>query len=157
VLGNNWPPGAAITIRWPDGTQVAKADAQQDGRIATLIHVPQTALVGTYKVTASGGGLTATADVVIAYAPSLSVVATFPPRSGASVPYSGTGWPPNSNYSLLFDGIAISGGVTSSAGTLLGPTGASAVFTVPANTTPGAHTVTVTSGSYSASASLTTQ
>jgi hypothetical protein len=157
VLGTNWPPGAAITVNWPDGTQVATADAQSDGRFATLVHVPQTALIGTYKITASGGGLTATADVVIAYSPSLTVVATFPPRAGAAVPYSGSGWPPNSNYSLLFDGTAIAGGVTSAAGTLLGLTGASPVFTVPANTRPGAHTVMVTSGSYSASASLTTQ
>jgi hypothetical protein len=157
VLGSNWTPGAAVTIRWPDGTEVATADAQADGRLATLIHVPQNAGVGTYKVTASGGGLTATADVAIAYSPSLTVVASFPPRSAASVPYSGSGWPPNSSYSLLFDGRAISGGVTSSAGTLLGPTGAAPVFTVPANSTPGAHTVTVTSGNYNATASLTTQ
>jgi hypothetical protein len=157
VLGTNWPPGAAITISWPDGTQVATADVQQNGQFATVIHVPQTALVGTFKITASGGGLSATADVIIAYSPSLSVVATFPPRAGASVPYTGSGWPPNSNYSLLFDGTVISGGVTSSTGALMGPTGASPIFTVPANAKAGAHTVTVTSGNYNASASLTTQ
>jgi hypothetical protein len=73
------------------------------------------------------------------------------------VPYSGSGWPPSSSYSVLFDGVAIGGGLTSSAGTLLGPAGAAAVFTVPQNTAPGAHTLKVTSGSDSASASLTTQ
>jgi hypothetical protein len=73
------------------------------------------------------------------------------------VPYSGSGWPASSNYSLLFDGRAIGGGTTSAAGTLLGPTGGNPSFIVPQNTTPGAHTVTVTSGTSSASASLTTQ
>ena len=93
----------------------------------------------------------------IAYQPTLTLLATFPPRAGASVPYGGSGWSPNSSYTLLFDGTAVGGGVTSSSGTLMGPTGASPVFTVPANTKAGAHTVTVTSGTYSASASLTTQ
>jgi hypothetical protein len=42
-------------------------------------------------------------------------------------------------------------GTTDLAGTFQGS------FAVPANTTPGPHTVTATSGGYSASASLTTQ
>jgi hypothetical protein len=153
VLGTSWPPGVAVTISWADGTQVATADAQSDGRIATLIHVPPTALVGTYKITARGGGLAATADVVVSYAPSLSVVATFPPRAGASVPYSGSGWPPGVNYSLVFDGgrAAVAGGVTSVTGTIAG------TLTVPANTVAGAHTLTATAGNYNATASLTTQ
>ena len=158
VLGTNWPVGAAITITWPDGSQIATADVQTNGQFATLIHIPANALPGTtYKITARGAGLTATADVTVRYSPTLTMLASFPPRAGTSVPYSGSGWPANSNYSLLFDGQAIGGGTTSSAGTLLGPTGGNPTFTVPQNTTPGAHTVTVTSGSASASASLTTQ
>jgi hypothetical protein len=158
VLGINWPPGAAITITWPDGSQVGSADVQSDGRFATLIRVPQGATAGqTYRITASGGGLTTTADVLVRFSPTLTLLASFPPRAGASVPYSGSGWPPNSNYTLLFDGRAISGGTTTAAGTLLSPTGGSASFTVPPNTAPGVHTVTVTSGNDSASASLTTQ
>ncbi len=111
----------------------------------------------THKITASGGGRTQTADVVVGYSPTLTLLNTFPPRANTSVAYSGAGWPPSSNYTLLFDGRAIGGGTTSAVGTLLGPTGGNPTFTVPVNTTPGAHTVTVTSGNYSASASLTTQ
>ena len=158
ILGTNWLPGAAITIRWPDGTQVASADVQPDGRFATLLRIPQGATPGgTYRITASGGGLTATSDVVIAFSPTLTMLVSFPPRAGTPVSYTGAGWPANSNYSLLFDGRAIGGGTTSATGTLLGPTGGNPTFTVPPNTTPGAHTVTVTSGNASASASLTTQ
>jgi hypothetical protein len=158
VLGTNWPAGAAITITWPDGSQIATADVQANGQFATLIRVPAAAIPGTtYKITARGAGLTATADVTVTFSPTLSLLVSFPPRAGTSVPYSGSGWPANSNYSLLFDGRAIGGGTTSAAGTLLGPTGGNPTFTVPANTTPGTHTVTVTSGSASVSASLTTQ
>jgi hypothetical protein len=158
VLGTNWPAGVAITIKWPDGSQVASADVQPDGRFATIVRIPQGAVAGTtYKITASGGGLTQTADVVIVFSPTLTLLNTFPPRAGTSVAYSGAGWPPSSNYTLLFDGRAIGGGTTSAAGTLLGPTGANPTFIVPANTPPGAHTVTVTSGNYSRNASLTTQ
>jgi hypothetical protein len=159
VFGANWRPvGATVTIRWPDGTQVATADVQTNGQIFTLVRVPQSAVVGTtYRITASGGGLTATADVVIVYSPTLTLLNTAPPRAGASVPYSGSGWPPNFNYTLLFDGVAIGGGTTSAAGTLLGPTGGNPSFTVPRTATPGAHTVTVTAGAYSVNASLTTQ
>ena len=148
VLGTNWPVGAAITIRWPDGTQVGSADVQVDGRFATLIRVPQSATAGTtYKIAASGGGLTATADVSVLYSPSLTVV-----TSRTLVTYSGSGWPPNSKYTVLFDGQPIgTGGVTTATGTLGG------LFTIPSNTPPGKYTVTVTSGGYSASASLTTQ
>jgi hypothetical protein len=160
VLGTNWPVGAAITITWPDGTQVASADVQPDGRFATIVRIPQSAVAGTtYKITASGGGLTQTADVtiIVVYSPTLTLLNTAPPRAGTSVAYSGTGWPPSSNYTLLFDGTAIGGGTTSAVGTLLGPTGGNPSFTVPANTAPGAHVVRVTSGNYSANASLTTQ
>ena len=155
VLGTNWPVGAAVTITWPDGTQVGGADVQSDGRFATLIRVPQSAVPGqTYRITAIGGGLTATADVVVAivYTPTFTLLSSFPPRSTASVPFTGSGWPPGRDYSLLFDGRPIAGGgVTSTSGTFQGS------FTVPANTTPGQHTVTATSAGYSVNASLTTQ
>jgi hypothetical protein len=158
VLGTNWPVGAAITITWPDGSQVATADVQPNSQFATLIHVPPNALPGTtYTITARGAGLTATADVSVRFSPTLTLLASFPPRAGTSVPYAGAGWPANSNYSLLFDGRAIGGGTTTAAGTLLLPTGGNPSFTVPPNTSPGAHTVMVTAGSSSASASLTTQ
>jgi hypothetical protein len=154
VLGTSWPAGAAITIRWPDGTQVGSADVQPDGRFATVLRIPQGAVPGTtYRITASGGGLTATADVVIAYAPTLTLLNTFPPRAGTPVAYSGGGWPPNLSYTLVFDDAraAVASGVTTATGAIAG------TFTVPANTTPGAHTVTATAGAYSANASLTTQ
>jgi len=158
VLGTNWPAGAAIVITWPDGSQIATADVQTSGQFATLIRVPANAIPGTtYTITARGAGLTATSAVTVRFSPTLSLLASFPPRAGTSVPYSGSGWPANSNYSLLFDGSAIGGGTTSAAGTLLGPTGGNPSFIVPPNTPPGAHTVTVTSGTSSASASLTTQ
>ena len=158
VLGTNWPVGAAVAITWPDGSQIASADVQSNGQFATLIRIPANAIAGTtYKITARGAGLTATADVIVRFSPTLTLLVSFPPRAGTAVPYTGTGWPANSNYSLLFDGRAIDGGTTSAAGTLLGPTGGNPSFTVPANTLPGAHTVTVTSGTSSASASLTTQ
>ena len=156
VLGTNWPAGAAITITWPDGTLVGSADVQADGRFATLIRIPTSAKSGTtYKITASGGGLTATADVlvVITYSPSLTLLNTFPPRAGGSVPYTGRGWPPSGgDYSILFDGVLIpGGGVISATGTFQGS------FTVPLKTVAGAHTVTASGAGYSASASLTTQ
>lgn len=158
VLGTSWPVGAAVAITWPDGSQVATADVQPNGQFATLIRIPANAIPGTtYKITARGAGLTATADVTVRFAPTLTLLVSFPPRAGASVPYSGSGWPANSNYTLLFDGNAIGGGTTSAAGTLMLPTGGNPSFTVPPNTPPGTHTVTVTSGTSSASASLTTQ
>ena len=158
VLGTNWTVGAAIVITWPDGSQVATADVQSNGQFATLIRISANAVPGTtYKITATGGGLVATADVVVRFTPTLTLLASFPPRAGASVPYSGSGWPASSNYSLLFDGLTIGGGVTSATGTLQAPTGANALFIVPPSTAPGAHTVTVTSGVSTASASLTTQ
>jgi hypothetical protein len=159
VLGTNWPVGAAITIKWPDGSQVGSADVQQNppGQFATILRIPQSAVPGTtYKITASGGGLTATADVVIVvvYSPSFTLNNTAPPRAGgAPVPYSGKGWPPNSNYVIRLGTTTVDSGTTTVAGDL--PT--NRTFTVPQGTLPGTHTITVTSGIYSATAQLTTQ
>ena len=157
VLGENWPVGAAVTITWPDGSQIGSADVMTNGQFFTRIRIPQSAVPGlTYKITASGGGLTATADVVVAivYTPSFTLLNTFPPRSGGSVPFTGKGWPPSSDYTILFDGQPLQppvGGVTSTTGDLQGS------FTVPANTKPAVHTVTATSAGYTVTASLTTQ
>jgi hypothetical protein len=154
VLGTSWPVGAAITIRWPDGTQIGAADVLADGRFATVIRIPQNALAGTtYKIAATGGGRTQTADVTIVYSPTLTLLNTFPPRANTPVAYSGGGWPSNISYTIVFNGgrTVIASGVTTAAGTIDG------LFTVPPNTTPGAHTVTAVAGAYSANASLTTQ
>jgi len=156
VLGTNWPVGAAVTIKWSDGTQVGNADVQTDGRFATVTRIPQSALPGTtYKITATGGGLSTTADVVIAivYSPSLSLNNTFPPRAGGSVPYSGSGWPPNSSYVISLGTTKVGSGTTNPDGTLP----ANVSFVVPLDTKAGTYTITAVSGVYSASASLTTQ
>jgi hypothetical protein len=160
VLGTNWTVGVTVAITWADGSQIGSADVQADGRFATFVRIPQNAVPGqTYRMTASGGGRTATADVVVRFSPTLTLLSSFPPRSGGSVTYTGSGWPANSAFSLQFDGQTISGagGVTSATGTLVGPQGANPFFTVPANTAPGTHTVTVTSTAASASAQLLTQ
>jgi hypothetical protein len=154
VLGTNWPVGAAITIRWPDGSQVGSADVQLDGRFATVIGIPASAKSGTtYRITASGGGLTATADVVIivVYSPSFTLNNTFPPRAGTQVPYSGSGWPPISSYVIRFGATQVGSGTTTTTGAMSG------TFTVPLNTPAGTYTVTAASGSYSVTAQLTTQ
>ncbi|HEV8671556.1 MAG TPA: FecR family protein [Candidatus Limnocylindria bacterium] len=155
VLGESWPVGAAVTIAWPDGSQIGSADVNTSGQFATRIRVPASAIPGsTYKITASGGGLVATADVVVAlgYVPTFTLLNTFAPRAGGSVGYTGDGWPPNSSYSIYFDGgsAPVGGGVTST-GTFQGS------FTVPANTKAGQHTVTATSAGYSVNAPLITQ
>lgn len=154
VLGTSWPVGAAVTITWPDGTQVGSADVQSDGRFATLIRVPQSAVRGqTYKITARAGGLTQTADVVIVYSPSFTLLVTFPPRAGTSVSYLGTGWPPNSGYVINFAGSSVASGTTTSSGALP----ANATFVVPLGTKAGTYTVTAVSGPYIVTAQLTTQ
>lgn len=155
VLGTNWPVGAAVVIRWPDGSQIAGADVQPDGRFATLVRVPQNAQPGmTYQITASGGGVTATADVAVTavYDPTLTVPApSIPPRAGTAVQYSGSGWPPNTDYTIRFGATQVGGGTTTTAGTIGGS------FTIPQNTLRGTYTVTAAAGVYSATAQLTTQ
>ena len=156
VLGTGWPAGAPIVIRWPDGAQIGSADVQTDGRFATLIRIPQSALPGmTYTITATGGGLEASADVVIVvvYRPTFTLLNSFPPRAGAAVSYAGAGWPPNSSYTIRFGTTAVASGTTSATGAFP----ANSTFTVPANTPPGTYTVTASSGTYSVGAQLTTQ
>ncbi len=151
VLGENWPVGVAVVITWPDGTQVGGADVNTLGQFATRISVPAKAVPGTtYKVRASGGGLSATADVLVIYTPSFTLNVTSSPAPGAQVPYSGSGWPPTGDYRILFDGTEIAKGVIS-IGSFSG------VLVVPRTATPGAHSVIAVSGSYSVIASLTTQ
>ena len=149
MLGTNWPAGAVVSIKWSDGTEIGIAGVLPTGQFATQIRIPQNAAPGTsYKITATGGGLTATADVVMAivYEPSFSVTQV----GRTSIQYSGGGWPPGASYSITFDGRPLGiTGVTSAQGTLGGS------FPLPANAGPGVHTVTASSGPYSASAQLT--
>jgi len=155
VLGTNWPAGAAVTIKWPDGSEIGSAGVLENGQFATQIRIPQSALPGmTYKITATGGGLTATADVVMAVviSPSLTLTPSTGVKVGTPVTLKGTGFPPKSNFSVsLSDGrstVGIGSGVTGDDGSFTGS------FSAPS---PGSYTVTATSGGYSASASLTTQ
>src|SRR5664279_5242986 len=64
VTGSGYPPGATVILSL-DGTVLGTVTTNGRGSFSTTVLVPSSTAPGAYKVTASGGGLTLTARLVV--------------------------------------------------------------------------------------------
>src|SRR5205814_975704 len=149
AAGNNSPlPALPTTV-----PSVTSAPSVTTSALPTLALPTATTVVPTFVPTTVPTVLPTVAPTPTpTLPPTPTLLNTVAPRQTTAVPFSGSGWPPSRDYSLLFDGRPIAGGgVTSTTGAFQGS------FVIPANTTAGPHTVTATSAGYSVNVSLTTQ
>ena len=147
VTGRGWST-AVVTLSWEDGRPLVQVKADAAGDFTASLPVPFDANVGTtYRISASDGRLTATAQVGI-YTPTITVTCT-----SATVPVSvvGGGWPPASRYALRSSllSTAVSGTVGAD-----GAFGAS--FAAPPGTSPGDYLISANVGSLLAEAQTCT-
>jgi hypothetical protein len=96
VIGHGWST-ALVTISLEDGRPLVQTTADASGDFAVAVTVPFDTTPGTtYRITASDGRLTATAQIAV-YMPSIAVscgsVAT-------PVSVTGSGWPPSARYAV---------------------------------------------------------
>jgi len=138
VRGSGWS-SALITLAWEDGRPLVQTTADSSGDFAVLVTVPfDTNLGATYRITASDGSQTATAQIGV-YAPTLSVSCG---STSASVSVTGSGWPPSTRYvirsSLLVTPLS---GTVSADGTF------ATSFTPPPGALPGNYPISANVGS----------
>lgn len=137
VSGGGWST-ALIRITWEDGTIMAQANADASGNFTARVTVPFGTRVGaTYRLTASDGRQTATAQVGV-YAPTIAVTCS---RTTGPVSVTGRGWPPSGGYAIRSSLLAASlSGTVSADGTF------SASFMPPSGVLPGDYQVTASVG-----------
>ncbi|MFJ2543404.1 choice-of-anchor G family protein [Microbacterium sp. NPDC087589] len=156
VSGANWPANTVVEVQLtdPDGLDVGGPETvttDGDGGFTLNYPVPASATPGTgYTVTATVGEQTATDTTEVTAAAAVDAADTV--QAGASLPITGTGWPANTEVSVV---LTAPGGGTTVGAPVSVTTDASGGFTldypVPASTAPGAgYTATASVGPQSA-------
>lgn len=153
LLGTGFAPSTSVQVLL-EGSVVGTVTTGTDGSVSIPFRIGD-AVAGSYLIGLRGGGETAERTLVVIDDPVVTPTVAVDPSTvtvsqlgttGAAV--SGTGFPASSPATVSLDGTQVATTTTDAAGAL-----SSSV--VRAGVAPGAHTVTVTSGSATASATLT--
>jgi hypothetical protein len=137
LSGHGWST-ARITITWEDGRPLLQVTADAAGDFAVAWTVPANTAVGAYRIDASDGARTATAQIAV-YAPTLSASCG---STTAPVSLSGGGWPPFARYAVRSSLL-----VTPLSGSVAADGSFVAAFTPPAGTLPGDYQFSANAGS----------
>jgi len=155
VSGSGFVPGSTVTLT-VNGEDAAERTADDDGEVAVQL-AWLNATVGEHVLRLVSGSRSAETTLTIVEDPSFSPTAAVEPSTvtvsglaGAGVAVSGTDFPPSTAVELAFDGAAVTT-VTS------GADGSVATTLIRTGVAPGAHTVKLTAGQWSAEAALTVE
>ncbi|MBL3688116.1 hypothetical protein D3248_14300 [Leucobacter zeae] len=150
VTSTGWAPESEVSLQLEDADGTSVGDpvvvtTDADGNVPadTTVPVPTDATAGTYTVVGTSGDDEASAPVAV-YAPAIS--ATSPVPAGGTTEVTSTGWLPSTEVSLqLTDGSGAPVGdpvVVTTDGD--GNVPAATTIPVPADATPGDHSVVAT-------------
>lgn len=155
ITGSGFVPGSTVALT-VNGEQAAERTADDQGDVAVQL-AWLNATVGQHTLRLVSGSRSAETTLTIVEDPSYSPTAAVDPATvtvsglaGAGVAVSGTDFPPSTAVELAFDGAPVTT-VTS------GADGSVAATLVRAGVAPGAHTVRLTAGQWSAEAALTVE
>jgi hypothetical protein len=138
IRGSGWS-SALVTLSWEDGRPLVQATADGAGDFAVLVTVPfDTNLGATYRITASDGSRTASAQIGV-YAPVLAVSCS---STAAPVTVTGGGWPPSVRYAVRSSLL-----VTPLTGTAAADGTFSVSFTPPPGALPGNYPISASAAS----------
>lgn len=153
--GTGFAPDSSVALL-VDGQQAATRTAGADGSVEVILHWPN-ATVGDHVVKFTSGARTAQTTFTVVADPTYTPTAAVSPSTttvsalaGAGVSVTGAGFPPSAAVTIAFDGTTVTtvdSGADGSVGYALSR----------AAVAPGAHTITLTSGQWSASAALTVE
>ena len=155
ITGANFPASATLVIQY-DNTPIAITSGdtvtKSSGILISTITIPSSSTTGTHTITVTAGTSTATTTFSVTASAALDALQPATGPVGTSVTVSGSSFPVSTPIVFKFDTTTI----TPSSGDA--STRASGIFlsiiTIP-ESTAGAHTITVTVGSSSATASFT--
>ncbi|WP_435748489.1 LPXTG cell wall anchor domain-containing protein [Microbacterium sp. PMB16] len=153
--GTGFVPGSTVGL-FIDGQQATTRTADADGGVEVILYW-QNATVGEHSARFTSGARTAETTLTIIDDPTYNPTASVDPTSatvsrlaGAGVAVAGAGFPASVPVEITFDGTSVAT-VTS------GADGSVAYALTRAGVAPGAHTIALTNGQWSASAALTVE
>lgn len=151
VSGQQFSYSSAINIYF-DTQEVATAQSDSSGRLASTVFTVPTAVAGVHTITAVDADDNSGTATFTVLAPTLSLT----PNSGfvgTQVTVSGTNFNPSSTVTITFDGATVATTTATSSGTL--PTGGSAPKFTVQTINAGSHTISANDGVNSVSATFT--
>ncbi|MGH2492162.1 MAG: FecR family protein [Candidatus Limnocylindria bacterium] len=137
ITGHGWST-PLITLSWEDGRPMVQVNADASGDFVVAVIVPINTSVGTYRISASDGLLTASGQFAV-YAPTLAVSCT---STTAAVSLVGGGWPPFARYAVRSSLLA-----TPLSGTVGADGTFNASFMPPSGALPGDYQFSASAGS----------
>ena len=152
ITGSGFAASTAVTVKL-DGaaitTSPASVTTSSTGTFTATITIPSLA-AGSHTVSVTVGTRTANATFTLTEGQGGSTISITPTSGtvGTAVTVTGSGFLPNKGITINLDGSLIATGVTSATGTF------NALFTILATVTTGPHTIAVSDGSSTASATL---
>ncbi|WP_407361666.1 hypothetical protein [Microbacterium sp. LBN7] len=153
--GSGFVPDSTVAL-FIDGQQAATRTAGADGGVEVILYW-QNATVGTHSARFTSGTRTAETTLTIIADPTYDPTASVDPSTvtvsrlaGAGVVVEGSGFPASAPVEIAFDGAVVTTVTSGADGSLTSPLTRSAVA-------PGAHTISLTSGPWSASTELTVE
>ena len=153
--GSGFVPGSTVAL-FVDGQQAATRAADAEGDVEVLLHWPN-ATVGDHAVRFASGQRSAETTLTIIADPTYTPTAAVNPSTttvsqlaGAGITVTGAGFPQSAPVEIAFDGSAVATVTSGGDGSLTHPLSRAGVA-------PGAHTLTLTSGQWTASAALTVE
>ena len=153
ITGSGFAPDGPISLKfdraeYPPADIVTPGSTDGTGQFTAVVRIPAGTANGRHKLTAldpTSKKATQTFTVVNEYI----VLGVTSGVRGSTVPITGSGFPPNSAFTITFDNapaVVVTGFTTDAAGQL------TTVTVVPSAAPSGTVTVTVTAGTVSASA-----
>jgi hypothetical protein len=152
ITGNGFAANTAVSVKL-DGAAITTSPASvtttSTGTFTATITIPSLT-AGSHTVSVTVGTKTANATFTLTEGQGGSTISITPTSGtvGTAVTVTGSGFLPNKGITINLDGSLIATGVTSATGTF------NALFTILATVTTGPHTIAVSDGSSTASATL---
>jgi hypothetical protein len=154
ITGANFPASTALVFR-VDTTQITATSGLSSlstGLVVSTIVIPADAAAGAHTITVAAGTSTATATFTVTALPALDPLSPASGLAGTDVTVSGVNFPLDT-LAFKFDNTTVarkSGSTAASASGVF-----STVITIPSGAAVGAHTITVTAGTTSLTATFT--
>jgi len=149
VTGSNFAPNTTVTIKF-DGTTIMTVRTTDAGTFSATFAIPSTVATGSHTISATDGAKSASAkiDVTVRTSQTTISLSSTSVIAGSSVTISGSGFAPGSTVTIRLDGNVLATSIATSAGSF------SAAVNIPGTVTQGAHTISVSDGTNSSSATL---
>jgi hypothetical protein len=156
VIGSGFTASSVITFRFDSQTLTPKSGhtvTLSNGVFVSTITIPSGVTAGVHNINVTVGGTTVSKSFTVTASAALDPLSPAAGKAGIDVAVSGANFPASSAITFKFDTTTLtptSGSTTTTSGGMF-----LSAITIPASATAGAHTIAVTVGTKTASATFT--